>query len=315
MLTRQRHGLRGARSRVDASSSNARKLEAAGAGGTATSASIETFADNATQHATPRARSDRETSAAPRRASRDPRDGRASIRGLAETGSRQRGTVNRRRYRLALHLSALARRISRPQAREIELDRLERRGPHPLVASVRGHNHPVPRLEPVHLQGLRRRVYQPSVRHSDVRVDGELPSSVHATRGRGQNFAHPIGWQREVRFVWDARQAVRTPTREIRDQHVVSEVELGFIENSPAARSTVTESIRRHQDAAEARGNIGVPRCRSRTNHKLPIHELAHDVLGQRHDVGVGSWPPRWQRHHRKIARRRSNARERRTRP
>jgi hypothetical protein len=62
----------------------------------------------------------------------------------------------------------------------------------------------------------------------------------------------------------------------------------------------------------EPRGNVGVPRCRSRTHHKLPVHDLAHDVLGQRDDIGVGSWAPRRQRHSRRLARRASSARRRR---
>ena len=102
-------------------------------------------------------------------------------------------------------------------------------------------------LELERFERLRQRIDEPKVRNSRPRVDGKLLRSIRPTRSRRKHLAHPIGREREERFVWERGQTFAAPASKIRNDHVLTQMKLGFIENPPTTRSTVTELKRRRR--------------------------------------------------------------------
>jgi hypothetical protein len=191
-----------------------------------------------------------------------------------------------------------------PKAFQIEFNGFEWLCAHDVVAAVSCQQHPVVTVEAVGFEGLIEGVEQPQVRDAGAGVDGELFGAVEAARGWGEDFAHPVGGQREKALARGRWQSLSPPTRDVGHDDVFDEMELGLVQDPPAAGATVTKLHAGEQYGAEGGGADGVGHGWSRTNVQLALHEFAHQVLGQRDEVVVGRGSPSGQRHAWKVARR-----------
>ena len=85
----------------------------------------------------------------------------------------------------------------RPEPSQPELDRLERLDARGDVAGVRRQQRPTPAVVPQHLQRARDGIDQPGVGDAVLAVDAELLLAIQANGGRREDFADPVGGQRE----------------------------------------------------------------------------------------------------------------------
>src|SRR4051812_32484736 len=77
----------------------------------------------------------------------------------------------------------------------------------------------------------------PGVLHGCSCIPRELADKIELRGGGGQNFTDPIGCKLEGGGVRDLRHALPPPASQIRNQHILPEVELWLVHNPPATRS------------------------------------------------------------------------------
>ena len=74
--------------------------------------------------------------------------------------------------------------------------------------------------------------------------------------------------------------ASQGPARQVRDEDVFAEMELGFVQDPPSTGSAIAELERWCQAASESTRGDGVPRRRPRAHDEFARDELADDVVG-----------------------------------
>jgi hypothetical protein len=122
-------------------------------------------------------------------------------------------------------------------------------------------------------------------------VDGELPLAI-VTRGAGRDdFADPIRREGEVRRLGNGRQALAAPAGEVGHENIVSEVQLGLVEDPPAPWTTAAAVIRRPELASQDGRRHSVTWSGPGRHDELAGDDLANDVLGQRQQIVVRGWP------------------------
>jgi hypothetical protein len=84
---------------------------------------------------------------------------------------------------------------------------------------------------------------------------------------------------------------------------IIAQVQLGLIQDPPAARTAVAELRARYESGVQRRIAESVRARWMRTYEKFAVDKLAHLVLGQRDDVVGGRGSPSGQRRARKVAR------------
>jgi hypothetical protein len=85
-----------------------------------------------------------------------------------------------------------------------------------------------------------------------------------------------------------ARIAFDSPTCEIRNENVVAEVQLGLIEDQPAAGAVDAELKRTGNQCAKRRGRADVTENRVWRGVELAAEDLGDEVLGHGAQVCVG---------------------------
>ena len=143
-----------------------------------------------------------------------------------------------------------------PPALEPELDRVEGFGPHDVVAAVGGGDHPVTVGQPIDLQRASERIDEPQIPEAFARVDPHLPRAVDTSGAGGDDLTHPVRCQGHERGRGDRGHPLLSPASEVRNEHVVAEVQLRLVENPPPAGRVAIpgrpiEAV--EQDAADRR--------------------------------------------------------------
>jgi len=137
----------------------------------------------------------------------------------------------------------------------------------------------------VHLQHLRKRIEKPEMRNARSSVRGQFFRAIVSGRRRRENLADPIRPDGKSSFPRKSRQTFAPPARQIRDEHVFAEPELGLIESPPSARTAIAELERRNQHRTEGRRSNGMRRGWSRTDDEFTRDDLADEMLGQPKNV------------------------------
>jgi hypothetical protein len=190
-----------------------------------------------------------------------------------------------------------------PQVSQVHLCCLEGDGSDCLVATMSGKQNPVAGVEAVDLDCLCKWIYEPEMGHADSGIDGQFLGTIVAAGRRRENFAHPVRRQRDESVCWRGRHAFSAPTCEIRNQYVLVQVELGLVEDPPAAGSPAVAELKwREQRPAERGSADGVRSSRSRTDYQLTTDDLTDDVLGECEQVLIGRRSAGCQRHPSRVA-------------
>src|SRR5439155_1057087 len=182
-----------------------------------------------------------------------------------------------------------------PPASDIELDRVEGLGPHPLAAAVGARDHPAIALEVVHLERTGERIYDPEVSDLFARIDAHLAAAVDRARRRRQHLADPVGRLGECGDVRKDRHPLPPPGREVGHDHVLAEVQLGLEKEPPPARDPATgRPVERAAEVGpDAHRRERVRRGGPRARHQLAVDDLRHQVFGNLHAAGFlgAAWP------------------------
>ena len=92
-----------------------------------------------------------------------------------------------------------------------------------------------------------------------------------------------------VRYAASDQSAhVRCASPQGPERDIGAEVQLGFIENQPAAGTVDAELKRTGNQGAERRGGANVPEDRLRRCVKLAAENLGHEILGDSAKICVG---------------------------
>lgn len=103
-----------------------------------------------------------------------------------------------------------------------------------------------------------------------------------------RNLANPIGGKLREGVRGNVRHPCAPPPREIGNENVRGQVNLGLIQNDPSAWSASSTVKGTPQVGAESGGDFGVWQRRTWMRVEHPEQDLTHDIRGQRFDVGVG---------------------------
>jgi hypothetical protein len=127
----------------------------------------------------------------------------------------------------------------------------------------------------------------PDVRHAGLCINGALVAAV-VTLGRGgQHFAKPVGCDVNPCLVGQIRETFAAPGSNIRHDHLVAQMQLGFVHENPPAGSSLTELKRRTEDTLKCARRRCVPRRRSRMRDEAAVDDLGHEVRRDGLEVGV----------------------------
>lgn len=190
-----------------------------------------------------------------------------------------------------------------PQALQIDLYHFERLSAHDFVSAMSREQHPVLAFESVCLECLVERVQKPKVRNMRTGVDRELLGAIESTGGGREDFADPVRSECEDALARRRGQSLSAPARDIGNDNVCSEMNLGLVQDPPAAGAAVPELHAGKQCGAERRGAEGVGTGWPRADLQFACDQLPHQVLGQRDDIVVGRGALSRQRHGARVAR------------
>src|SRR5690554_5866821 len=105
---------------------------------------------------------------------------------------------------------------------------------------------------------MQRGIYQPRVSNTFPGVDTELLPAIYSLGRRRHHFANPIRREREISFAGHCRQTLSAPSGEIGNQNVLSQMQLGLVQQPPAARA-ITPAVKRAAELhAEHRRSMSV---------------------------------------------------------
>jgi hypothetical protein len=98
---------------------------------------------------------------------------------------------------------------------------------------------------------------------------------------------YPVRGERQVRLNRQRREPLAAPAGEIRHEHVVAEVQLGLVDDQPAARA-VTSAIERTAELdAEDRRGARMRERRPRRGVELAVEHLRDVMLRDRNEIVV----------------------------
>jgi hypothetical protein len=124
--------------------------------------------------------------------------------------------------------------------------------------------------------------------HPLASIDGQLLRAVGRRSGRRQNLADPVRRKLEGRRIRQVRHSFATPAGEVWDQDIAFQVELGLVQENPAAGSTAAAHEGTVQLPGEHGGYERVLRRRPWLRHEGAVDQLRDDVLRRREDILVG---------------------------
>lgn len=116
--------------------------------------------------------------------------------------------------------------------------RRDRRGP--LVATVQSGHRPPLAITLEDLERLLDWIDEPGPCDALFAVDAEFLDSIDASRGRGKNLADPVGFESEEGRGRRNGHSFAPPARQVRNQDVAAEMEFGFVEDPPPARTAAS---------------------------------------------------------------------------
>src|SRR5437870_1121110 len=144
------------------------------------------------------------------------------------------------------------------------------------------------------VEGAQDRVDDPEVADPLAGVDPHLPAAVDLAGGRRDDLARPVGRELEGRDIGHGRHPFAAPAREVGDEHVAAEVQLGLEQYPPAARHTGPAGIAREaadQRGPEHRRGQRVRRGGSGAREQVAVDDLRHHVVRERAEVVVCGVP------------------------
>src|SRR5947208_6280001 len=89
-----------------------------------------------------------------------------------------------------------------------------------------------------------------------------------------------VGCQREKCRVGESGEAFPPPARDVGHNDVFPKVQLGFVENPPAAGAAASLTERAMQLSDQRRSHVSVPGSRSRRDEKLAVENFGDEMLG-----------------------------------
>ena len=134
-------------------------------------------------------------------------------------------------------------------------------------------------------------------------VERELAGAIEPSRRGRQHLAYRVGSDGDESLAGRCRHALASPAGDVRNDNVRGQMQLGFVQDPPAARAAVAELHARDERGAERRRTHRMGHGWSRADDQFAVYDLAHEVLGQSEDVLVGSGARRRLRHAKKVAR------------
>jgi hypothetical protein len=142
--------------------------------------------------------------------------------------------------------------------------------------------------QPVDLERPRRRVHEPEVGDAFPSVDRHLLGAVQPLGARRHDLAHPIRSDGEEWDIGELRHPLTPPRREVRHEHVATEMELGSEELPPAVAAAAAVAEPRAQIRTENRSRERRPRTRPRRDTEISVDDLGDPVVRSRQEVFVG---------------------------
>src|SRR2546422_32307 len=182
-----------------------------------------------------------------------------------------------------------------PPAAHVELERFERFGADEYSPLVCGCRDPTATDQAVDLERPCERIDEPEMSDPFARVDRHLAVAVERAGAGGERLAGPVRSLLEPGDVREFGHVLAPPARKIRDEDIVAEVQLGLVQDPPAARlpCRARRLVEGAQVHAHRRGGERVGRGGPGARDQLAVDELGHQVLGSLDDVLVGGPPSR----------------------
>ena len=120
-------------------------------------------------------------------------------------------------------------------------------------------------------------------------VDRALALQVEPSRRRGENLAHPVRRQGDVGRVGILGHPLPAPPRQVGNQDVLSEMQLGLVDDPPSAGAAATPVEGSREFAAQSRTRQRVRHCRPRLRVEDSVDDLGHPIGRGVEHVLVGS--------------------------
>ena len=155
-------------------------------------------------------------------------------------------------------------RCLRPQVRQTEGDGFERPHAHLVVLLQGGNQQPlaVPKFE--RLKFPLDRIDKPEMADILAGIEWPLLVKIELARCRGKHLADPVGSDRAVRGIRVLWHRLPPPPCQIGDHDLAAQMQLGFVDDPPAAWATATELERAGKVISQRRPCISVPHRGSR---------------------------------------------------
>jgi hypothetical protein len=164
--------------------------------------------------------------------------------------------------RRPLTLAAEQRARDPAAAAQLELDGLEWFGGDDRRVLPHGQDRPHAFAQAQHLECAVLWLHEPCVCDARLRVDSALAPAVEPLGRRREHGAHPIRSEREEGFVWHGWQPFTRPPGEVRNQDLLSEMQLRLVEDPPATGASDAPMEGIPDGHPDLRRRHGAPRLR-----------------------------------------------------
>lgn len=175
-----------------------------------------------------------------------------------------------------------------PQHGQLEVEHVEGLGVDDRLVLVDSQECVVTMVEAEDLERSQMRVEQPDVAHRLACVDGKLVRAVDLGRAGTEDLAQPVRRKRDVRVGGEERETIASPSREVRNEDVVTQVELGLEEKEPTSGTTTAAFERRPELFAQGGSRGSMRKGRPRMQVQLTVDHLGHLSRRSGKDVLIG---------------------------
>jgi hypothetical protein len=185
-------------------------------------------------------------------------------------------------------------RLGEPERIELELDGVERLRADSRVVAEHAYAEPIFPLEPIDLECSCEGIHEPRVVDSLARIDRHLVGAVDRLGAPRKDLAHEIGTHAEVGGA-GALESLFAPAGKVGNDDVVTEVQLGFVEENPTPRTAaatvegtaeVHPEHRRRSGVRRGRPRIGVERAEEHLRDHVR-RSVEHVLVGRAFSCGI----------------------------
>ena len=177
---------------------------------------------------------------------------------------------------------------SGPEIGEAERDRVEGGDAHRTAVPRAPDEHPLATAELERLEGVVRRVDEPEVTNPFAGVNRALAMEVEAACRRRKYLAHPVRCESHVGSFRIVRHPFPAPAREVGNQNVLAEVQLGLVDDPPSSRTPSAELKRIPEIGPQRGARECVWHCRPRVGVQGAVDDLRYAMCGRVEHVLIG---------------------------